>query len=1039
MKPKILFFLLWLFMQFALSQTPGTIKWEYAFNTDLISAPALDSNGVIYIAANTTLFAFNPDGTTKWTRGMGEKISSGYAPVIGPENTVYFEAGDIFTAVSASGIDCWRIIESFFRFTNPVIGKNGSLYVGGYDNFAAQRGYYYQYLYVISPSGSIEKKIEVSDRFKSPAIDQAGTIYFYNGNLKAYSPDGTRLWEALKVNTYLATAPIIGSDGTIYTCNHSSDLVTQAKLCAINSDGLLKWQFNRYGTCHSSPVIGPDEKIYLLVDQTAYIVDSNGTQCNAFQFDGTNQSTPVIGSDGTVYFGAENVLYAHHPISGRKWTLDTGAELHPSSPVIADDGTLYTISGRRLLAIQTESHGLAISAWPKQNRNNQNNASLYNPNCPVAMLADSCIAVTPTSRTFSLDGSQSFDPDNDPLDYIWQVIEKPRNSRLTLPQTNASRIHVTLEENLYGIYIFSLTVTDHQDGLACARTIVHYGEKWSCLTEGGIKSPTIGPDGKIYVFSKAANDYCYVLDHNGSIMQTYRYYHNFPPSTVEDVTERYLSYDNPIISENGDCYVVHNSHSFYYKNPYYYLISYQRWEYQFDMYTEITQPAIGPDNGLVFGLKRQEAPHQLYTLNSDSTLRRNYQIEVSVENQPIIGPDGTIYFTHDRYLYAYDLEGHLNWKTDVVTKVNSNLAIGPGSIVILSNSKGNIFSVRPDGSIQWKYLSQGNQKTSATVAGDGSIYFGSDNGTFYALDPDGYEKWLFQANRAIKTTPAIDADGTIYFGSDDSLLYALNPDGSKKWEFRTRGAVRSSPAIATDGTVYFGSDDGYLYASAAPGKSLAEGIWPKLGRNNGMTNSAYDVNCPVAEVAQDSFYVWEGAETITFDATPSANSQGDALSFLWRILSKPQDSDAILSDSTSAMLEISTEGFPIGEYIYSVTVTNHQHGYSSERVYLQVKDVNSAIGNSSSAYIPDSFHLYPLFPNPFNTSARIQFDLPVECLVEISVYNIAGEFIGTTLHCRKPAGIYNTVWDASNLGSGVYLVRMDTGDFSQSRKCVLLK
>ena len=131
----------------------------------------------------------------------------------------------------------------------------------------------------------------------------------------------------------------------------------------------------------------------------------------------------------------------------------------------------------------------------------------------------------------------------------------------------------------------------------------------------------------------------------------------------------------------------------------------------------------------------------------------------------------------------------------------------------LGQNDGNLYALKPNGSLKWKYpTGQKIFASSPALGADGTVYVGSDDGNLYALNPDGSLKWQYKTGGAVDSSPALGADGTVYFGSDDANLYALNPDGSLKWRYPTGDFIISSPAIGVDGTLYVESGDGNLYA-----------------------------------------------------------------------------------------------------------------------------------------------------------------------------------------------------------------------------------
>lgn len=87
---------------------------------------------------------------------------------------------------------------------------------------------------------------------------------------------------------------------------------------------------------------------------------------------------------------------------------------------------------------------------------------------------------------------------------------------------------------------------------------------------------------------------------------------------------------------------------------------------------------------------------------------------------------------------------------------------------------------------------------------------------------------------------------------------------------------------------------------------------------------------------------------------------------------------------------------------------------------------------------PASFTL-SAYPNPFNASVRLDYELAAASAVTLTVYDLTGREVNTLIAERKSAGRHNVVWNADGLPSGIYFARMQTGDVTQVRKLVLMK
>ena len=77
------------------------------------------------------------------------------------------------------------------------------------------------------------------------------------------------------------------------------------------------------------------------------------------------------------------------------------------------------------------------------------------------------------------------------------------------------------------------------------------------------------------------------------------------------------------------------------------------------------------------------------------------------------------------------------------------------------------------------------------------------------------------------------------------------------------------------------------------------------------------------------------------------------------------------------------------------------------------------------ADLPVNYALDQAYPNPFNPSATIRYQSPVESRVELKVYNLLGQSVATLADGLQDAGYKQVVWNARNCASGVYIYRLE--------------
>jgi hypothetical protein len=86
-----------------------------------------------------------------------------------------------------------------------------------------------------------------------------------------------------------------------------------------------------------------------------------------------------------------------------------------------------------------------------------------------------------------------------------------------------------------------------------------------------------------------------------------------------------------------------------------------------------------------------------------------------------------------------------------------------------------------------------------------------------------------------------------------------------------------------------------------------------------------------------------------------------------------------------------------------------------------------------------TFQLQQNYPNPFNPSTTINYSLPKSGYVKLTVYNAIGIKVATIVNEYKQAGNYSVQFNAANLASGIYLYRLESGNYSAAKKLILVK
>lgn len=137
----------------------------------------------------------------------------------------------------------------------------------------------------------------------------------------------------------------------------------------------------------------------------------------------------------------------------------------------------------------------------------------------------------------------------------------------------------------------------------------------------------------------------------------------------------------------------------------------------------------------------------------------------------------------------------------------------------------------------------------------------------------------------------------------------------------------------------------------------------------------------------------------------------------------------------------------------SYKITASKIGYSTEDYFSNVLiDLNSNpnVGGVNFIIVPTGveelengvpkfYNLSQNFPNPFNPSTTIKFQIPKDGFVTLKIYDVLGKEIATLVNEEEASGNYKVDFNASQLSSGIYFYRIQAGEFSQTKKMILLR
>jgi hypothetical protein len=190
-----------------------------------------------------------------------------------------------------------------------------------------------------------------------------------------------------------------------------------------------------------------------------------------------------------------------------------------------------------------------------------------------------------------------------------------------------------------------------------------------------------------------------------------------------------------------------------------------------------------------------------------------------------------------------------------------------------------------------------------------------------------------------------------------------------------------------------------------------------------------------------------------FNAPPEIISKPDTIAFIdslyqYQVIADDNVNDTLIYSLTTAPYWLSIdgatgliEGIPstndLGDTLVTVRVDD-SYGRTDTQTYTLYISPPVAIDTKFNQ-IPQKYALNQNYPNPFNPSTIIKYQVPELSYLTIKVYDVLGSEISSLVNEEKPAGSYEVEFDGTGLTSGIYFYQLQAGDYTDTKKMILLR
>ncbi len=431
----------------------------------------------------------------------------------------------------------------------------------------------------------------------------------------------------------------------------------------------------------------------------------------------------------------------------------------------------------------------------------------------------------------------------------------------------------------------------------------------------------------------------------------------------------------------------------------------------------------------------------------------------------------------DCFIVKYDSSGVQKWsqRYDAAGKRDQAFSICIDNMANIFITGESVFAGINEDLVTIKYDSSGNQIWMQSYNGPGNSYDvgrkikTDDSGNVYVAaysvgmgtsedfatikyDNSGAVKWINRYDNGGKTDRTssliVNGSGSLYvigtsnstINNMDGLIIKYGINGNEEWVKLFNGPDNLNDhlnAIDLDnsGNLYItGSSNTYSSRyNFATMKYDPNGTQLWVNYYNGPSNNedaSYDIkvdnsgNCYVTGTSMDTIAYWAGIRSLTMKYDNSGNR-------VWVQRYTP-------AQGVSGTNDLTLDDFG------NIYVAGHCSGASSNDDYLTIKYSQYLIGIQPVInQFPGEFLLSQNYPNPFNPSTKINFSIPygetTRRVVVLKIYDILGNEITTLINRQLTPGTYSVDWDASNFPGGIYFYRLSSGEYTESKKMILLK
>jgi photosystem II stability/assembly factor-like uncharacterized protein len=342
------------------------------------------------------------------------------------------------------------------------------------------------------------------------------------------------------------------------------------------------------------------------------------------------------------------------------------------------------------------------------------------------------------------------------------------------------------------------------------------------------------------------------------------------------------------------------------------------------------------------------------------------------------GSNWNIYSTSDDVEAIYFINSTEGW------------ACGNDGMILHTTNGGDTWVSQSSGTDEkLRDIRMADENNGWTVGRDGILFHTTNGG----------QNWVFQDNPAPDDLRgiAIESASTVWVvGSDGIIIHTTN--GGESWNIQSIG----TDEIELESVFFLNDQIGWTCGETGTILKTTNGGNSWVYQNSGVAVELTDI------YFVDSSLGWSVGSSGTILFTKDGGNNWETM-----------------NGGTYATLN-------------SIYFLNNEIGYSAGSEGVIIKYSHSYL-NIDTNEIPKFFNISSVYPNPFNPTTTIGYDISNISNVKISIYNINGQLVEILANKLHEPGTYNLIWNAQGYTSGVYFVKLIAEEFIATQKIMLIK